>query len=103
GAVLLPGAAYDEYAARGESENRNKEFKCDLAMDRLSDHRFCANYFRLYLHAATMNLLIRLLQFIPEPLPDVAPPADTDARTSQRGEAAVPREASGVPEAAATC
>ena len=28
-------------------ENRNKEFKCDLAMDRLSDHRFMANYFRL--------------------------------------------------------
>ena len=40
-------AAYDEYAARGESENRNKEFKCDLAMDRLSDHRFMANYSRL--------------------------------------------------------
>jgi hypothetical protein len=38
---------------RGESENRNKEFKCDLvAMDRLSDHRFVANYFRLYPHAA---------------------------------------------------
>src|SRR5262249_4786844 len=46
GAQLLAGAAYDEYAERGESENRNKEFKCDLAMDRLSDHRFCANYFR---------------------------------------------------------
>ena len=41
-------------------ENRNKEFKCDLAMDRLSDHRFVANYFRLYLHAAAMNLLVRL-------------------------------------------
>jgi hypothetical protein len=39
GAVLLPGPAYDEYAERGESENRNKEFTCDLAMDRLSDHR----------------------------------------------------------------
>src|SRR5262245_18485352 len=53
GAALFPGPTYDEYAARGESENRNKEFKCDLAMDRLSDHRFVANYFRLYLHAAT--------------------------------------------------
>src|SRR5262249_11000198 len=40
GGVVLPGPTYDEYAARGESENRNKEFKCDLAMDRLSDHRF---------------------------------------------------------------
>jgi Transposase DDE domain group 1 len=60
GAALLPGPTYDEYAARGESENRNKEFKCDLAMDRLSEHRFVANYFRLYLHAAAMNLLVRL-------------------------------------------
>jgi hypothetical protein len=43
GAALLPGPTYDDYAARGESENRNKEFKCDLSMDRLSDHRFVAN------------------------------------------------------------
>jgi hypothetical protein len=27
GAALLPGPTYDEYAARGESEDRNKEFK----------------------------------------------------------------------------
>ena len=69
GAVVIPGPTYDEYAGRGESENRNKEFKCDLAMDRLSDHRFVANYFRLYLHAAAMNLLVRLRRFIAEPLP----------------------------------
>jgi hypothetical protein len=30
-------------------------------MDRLNDHRFVANSFRLYLHAA-MNLLVRLRQ-----------------------------------------
>ena len=41
-----PGPTSDEYAARGESENRNHEFKCDRAMDRLSDPRFVANYFR---------------------------------------------------------
>jgi hypothetical protein len=73
GAVVLPEPTYDEYAARGESENRNQEFKCDLAMDRLSDHRFVANYFRLYLHAAAMNLLVRLRRFIAEPLPAPAP------------------------------
>ena len=67
GARVLPGAAYDAYAERGESENRNKEFKCDLAMDRLSDHRFCANFFRLYLHAAAVNLLARLRRHIAEP------------------------------------
>jgi Transposase DDE domain group 1 len=59
GALVLPAAAHDEYAERGESENRNKELKCDLQMDRTSDHRFCANYFRLYLHCAAFNLLVR--------------------------------------------
>jgi len=68
GARVLPEAAYDAYAARGESENRNKEFKCGLAMDRLSDHRFLANFFRLYLHATALNLLVRLRQIIVVPL-----------------------------------
>jgi hypothetical protein len=87
GSVALPGPTYDEYAARGESENRNKEFKCDLALDRLSDHRFVANYFRLYLHAAAMNLLVRLRRFLAEPLPVPVPPADTAApAASQAGE-----------------
>ena len=57
---VLPSAVYDEYAERGESENRNKELKRELQADRLSDHRFMANYFRLYLHAAALNLLVRL-------------------------------------------
>jgi hypothetical protein len=97
GATLLPGPTYDEYAARGESENRNKEFKCDLAMDRLSDHRFVANYFRLYLHAAAMNLLVRLRRFIADPLPALAPQAETVSPTSQPGEAAGPAEEPCVP------
>jgi Transposase DDE domain group 1 len=74
GAVLLPGATYDDYALRGESENRNKEFKCGLGMDRLSDHRFLANYFRLYLHAAALNLLVRLRRLVALPAPTSAPP-----------------------------
>ena len=45
---------------RGESENRNKELKVELHAGRLSDHRFLANFFRLYLHAAALNLLVRL-------------------------------------------
>jgi Transposase DDE domain group 1 len=60
GAPILPQATYDEYTERGESENRNKELKEGLKGDRLSDHRFLANYFRLYLHAASLNLLVRL-------------------------------------------
>jgi hypothetical protein len=70
-------ATYDEYAMRGESENRNKEFKCGLAMDRLSDHRFLANYFRLYLHAAALNLLARLRREVADPPP--APAGDVPA------------------------
>lgn len=60
GASLLPPATYDEYTARGEGENRNKELKRGLCADRLSDHRFLANFFRLFLHAAALNLLVRL-------------------------------------------
>src|SRR5262249_36545268 len=60
GCAVSPQAVYDEYALRGESENRNKELKTELKADRLSDHRFLANFFRLYLHAAALNLLVRL-------------------------------------------
>ena len=60
GCRVLPSAIYDEYAMRGESENRNKELKVELHAGRLSDHRFLANFFRLYLHAAALNLLVRL-------------------------------------------
>lgn len=57
---IYPGQVYEDYADRGESENRNKELKRELAADRTSDHRFMANFFRLYLHAAALNLLVRL-------------------------------------------
>ena len=73
GAPLLPDAAYDDYVDRGESENRNKELKCGLSTDRLSDHRYMANLFRLYLHVQAHNLLIRIRREIaapPQPLPD---------------------------------
>jgi hypothetical protein len=69
GAFVLPEATYDAYLQRGESENRNKELKTDLQMDRLSDHRFVANQFRLYLHAAALNLLVRLRREIADPPP----------------------------------
>jgi hypothetical protein len=73
GAPLLPEPTYDEYAARGESENRFKEGKCDLHMGRLSDHRFCANYFRLYLHALALNLLVRMRRLVALPEPEAQP------------------------------
>ncbi len=67
GAHVLPQATYDEYVMRGESENRNKELKCGLNADRLSDHRYMANLFRLYLHCASHNLLVRLRQQVAAP------------------------------------
>lgn len=67
GAFVLPGAAYDAYADRGESENRNKELKRGLQADRLSDHRYFANLFRLYLHAAAYNLLNHLRRLVADP------------------------------------
>ena len=48
---------YDDYIQRGESEHRMDELKNGLRMDRLSCHRFMANFFRLLLHTAAFNLL----------------------------------------------
>jgi hypothetical protein len=70
GAFVLPGATYDDYSDRGESENRNKELKCGLQADRLSDHRYMANLFRLYLHAMAYNLLARLRRLVADPPPE---------------------------------
>ena len=38
----------------------------------LSDHRFVANYFRLYLHAAALNVLVRLRHAVALPPPSAA-------------------------------
>ena len=67
GARTLPQGVYDEYALRGEAENRNKELKCELNADRLSDHRYMANCFRMFLHCLAHNLLVRLRQLIANP------------------------------------
>jgi DDE family transposase len=72
---------------RGESENRHKELKRELPVDRLSDHRFLANYFRLLMHALAYNLLVRQRRLIADPPAvvreldeDVAPPAESHRR-----------------------
>ncbi len=66
GAMIVPQGVYDEYVQRGESENRNKELKLDLCGERLSDHRFLANLFRLLMHATALNLIIRLRRQLPD-------------------------------------
>ncbi len=52
-----PAALYDWYVDRGEAELWIKDFKRACIADRLSDHRFWANQFRLLLHAAAYWLL----------------------------------------------
>jgi hypothetical protein len=66
---------YDLYAARGEMENRIKELKCDLQMDRTSCHRFVANQFRVLLHAAAFVLCCALREAL----------ADTELAQAQVG------------------
>lgn len=52
--------AYNFYAQRGVSEHRFDELKNGLAGDRLSCHRFKANFLRLQLHALALNMLTAL-------------------------------------------
>ena len=59
-----PLAVYDRYVDRGDSENWIKDFKNALHGDRLSDHRFWANAFRLLLHAAAYWLLDQLRRWL---------------------------------------
>jgi len=77
GTPVLPQGVYDEYADRGESENRNKELKCDLSADRLSDHRYMANCFRMFLHCAAYSLLLAMRRRVVSP-PDEPPKAVPD-------------------------
>jgi len=52
-----PEALYDWYVDRGDAENAIKDLKVACFADRLSDHRFWANQFRLLLHAVAYWLL----------------------------------------------
>lgn len=59
-----PLAVYDWYVGRGEPELWIKDFKRACKGDRLSDHRFVANQFRLVLHAAAYWLLDTLRRWL---------------------------------------
>lgn len=61
-----PLAVYDTYVDRGQAENYLKDFKNALAAGRLSVHRFWANQFRLFLHAAAYWLLGTLRTWLAE-------------------------------------
>ena len=69
-----PHRVYAFYCQRGDRENRIKEFKLDMAGDRLSCSTFLANQFRLILHAAAF-ILVQTLQSALRavtPLPEIA-------------------------------
>ncbi len=54
---MTPKNVYKFYCQRGDAENRIKELKNDLAMDRTSCSRFLANQFRVLLTAAAYVIL----------------------------------------------
>ena len=55
--TMTPKNVYKFYCGRGDAENRIKELKNDLAMDRTSCSRFLANQFRVLLTAAAYVIM----------------------------------------------
>ena len=55
-----PEDLYRGYCERGQSENHLKDLKRALAADRLSCHRFAANFLRLVMHAAAYRLMFAI-------------------------------------------
>jgi hypothetical protein len=53
---MNPDNLYAWYCGRGDSENRIKELKLDLSIDRTSCHRFVANQFRVLMTATAFVL-----------------------------------------------
>ena len=85
GGEAVPAGVYADYRDHGECENRNKELKCGMSADRLSDHRYMANLFRLYLHAEAQNLLIRIRREVAAPPAEPADePVPVEAWTGKR-------------------
>lgn len=90
GGRVMPQGVYEEYTDRGESENRNKELKCELCADRLSDHRYMANCFRMFLHCLAHNMLVTLRASVAQPPAEELPehtlepnPIPAEARTGR--------------------
>jgi len=54
--------------------------------DRLSDHRYLANCFRLFMHALACNLLVRLRRLVADPPqpPRVEPEMPVEARSPRQ-------------------
>jgi hypothetical protein len=52
--------AYEMYGKRGQMENYIKDLKNDLKSDRLSCHRFLANYFRLMISCFAYDIMMEI-------------------------------------------
>ena len=64
---------FDFYVKRGEaSENRIKEVKNMCFSDRLSNHRYWANFFRLFISSLTYEMFLLLKQKIKQTTIEVA-------------------------------
>lgn len=61
-----PESLWSLYCQRGDSENRIKELKCDLAMDRTSCTRFLPNQLRVLMTAAAFVLFQELRDVLRE-------------------------------------
>jgi len=62
---------YEGYCQRGQCENLIKDLKNGLMADRLSCHRYTANFFRLLLHCAAYRLMHRLRHHVAAVSPDL--------------------------------
>lgn len=69
---FAPEDLYRAYCERGQAENSLKDLKRALQADRLSCHRFAANFFRLLLHAIAYRLLFALRRELGEVEPSLA-------------------------------
>jgi hypothetical protein len=67
-----PEDLYRGYCERGQSENHLKDLKRALKADRLSCHRFRANFLRLLLHAMAYRLLFALRRLAGQVQPSLA-------------------------------
>jgi hypothetical protein len=67
-----PEDLYRAYCERGQAENYIKDLKRALKADRLSCHRFAANFFRLLLHATAYRLLFALRRIVGKVAPRLA-------------------------------
>ena len=67
-----PEDLYRAYCERGQSENYLKDLKRALKADRLSCHRFRANFLRLLLHAMAYRLLFALRRLAGQVQPELA-------------------------------